>query len=821
MIRSFIKNRKYLLAFLACVTLIVSILLGCKKEEYDNPYDSKVPAASWAPYDLTAFQTSLKTVVLRWTQLDLRIDSFCIEAKRGQGEWTVIGYSDKNTHTFIDTALIPDPTETQVYRVHALAWKNNSIYAINSIKPTFTKPNAPFVTKAFGVKIKLTWFDNYKNEDNYKIEKKVEGGNWVLCSDTIGGNSELYYDSTPELNTLIMYRLSVKAAGFYSDTTQSHKISTLIAPPTWFFIASLSQTSCRIEWKQGDSWTTGYNVDRQFGNEPWQDGWLKLDSAVTSFTDNNILTDQDVRYRVGTIVNNSFSTKTELIYGLAVMDSISTSNTSYTSITVKTSVKSEPGTPVSEWGIVYGTSPNPTITDTKCTALTAGNIVFTSNLTGLVNNKTYYIRPYAINRRGASYGKLKIFTLVPNSIPQLDNVNFSSVWYVYSDVSSNILSDGGLPIIEAGFVYSTTPGPTIDDKKNNTTYQASPTGIYHLSSFLNNLTNGVTYYVRSFARNSLGLSYGPEKTLNLLRYTLPVIDTLTIKSVEAARVQLSCYMRNAGGGGSTLRGFVYGVTVNPTVTDNIWTDQSNYNLSTYYSTYFTGLLPNQTYHARAYIQNLAGIVYSPDKIFTTLGISEPILVATNISSINYTTAIITGQVKSDGGNTIIEAGFLYSTSPDPTINDNKIICVLNAPDYIMNKVLSPLLEGETYYVKSYARNSIGNTYSPVVKFTMKPYTLPIMQNLVQAYNIGTTTAQLVSNVLSIGGDKLAESGFVYGDNPGPTISDNKQLANTGWVTNTYCTLTNLQNSHKYYVRSYVKNTKGISYSSEITFTTKL
>lgn len=818
MMRSFIQKRKYMLAFLACIAVFVSILLGCKKDGYDNPYDSSVSGSTWAPNNLSIAQTSLKSVQLKWDQTEKRIDSFCIEVKRGQEEWKVIGYSGKNTPSFIDTTINPDPNELQTYRVHALAWKNNSSTISKIFKPTFFKPWTPYVTKALGIKVKVFWMDNYTGEDNFKVEKKVEGGNWVLCADTIRANSTYFYDTAPELNTQILYRLSARARGIYSDTSQSNKISTVIAPPTWLILLGLSQTSCRVEWKQGEIWTTGYNVDRQFGNSPWQDAWMKLDSAKTTFTDSNLPIDQDIKYRVSTIVNNSLSTKVELIYGLAVMDSISTSNFTYSSVNVATIVKSETGSTVTEWGIVYGTSPNPTVADTKVTATTAGNIRFATTLTGLDNSKTYYMRPYSINTRGESYGIQKIFHSNPYLVPLLDVTIMDRVLQTRVEVSSIIKNDGGQSIIESGFVCSENPGPTINDIKAKK-YTTGDLNL--LSGAFDNLLYVHSYYVRSYATNSVGVGYGPEKTIKTISYGLPVIDTLSIKNVDATKVQLNSFLRNNGEDYNTKRGFVWGTSINPTIADNIWTDISQYSGYTNpYSWYLTNLTANQTLHIRAYAQNLAGVVYSPEKVITTLNISTPVVDAPNVTMLGFTTTTLNSMVSRDGGNVILEAGFLYSITPDPTINDNKVICTVNAPDYTLSYMLNSLIDNQKYYVRSYARYSLGTVFSPVVAFTTR-LIYPAQVDVMQAYKVYPTSAYVFSYVVTNGGSTLSDNGFVYGDNPGPTLADNKVVVEYGRTVGSYhTTLTNLLPDHQYYVRSYVKNLKGVAYSPDVIFTTK-
>jgi hypothetical protein len=72
-------------------------------------------------------------------------------------------------------------------------------------------------------------------------------------------------------------------------------------------------------------------------------------------------------------------------------------------------VTSEGGGAVTQRGVCWSTSSNPTTTDTK-TINGSGTGVFVSHLTGLTPETLYYVRAYAINSSGTSYGNEESFT---------------------------------------------------------------------------------------------------------------------------------------------------------------------------------------------------------------------------------------------------------------------------------------------------------------------------------------------------------------------------------------------------------------------------
>lgn len=77
---------------------------------------------------------------------------------------------------------------------------------------------------------------------------------------------------------------------------------------------------------------------------------------------------------------------------------------------------SDGGAAITARGVVWSTSPNPTIALTTKTNDGSGVGSFTSNLTGLATGTTYYVRAYASNINGTSYG---------NQVSFVTNVNFT------------------------------------------------------------------------------------------------------------------------------------------------------------------------------------------------------------------------------------------------------------------------------------------------------------------------------------------------------------------------------------------------------------
>ena len=104
------------------------------------------------------------------------------------------------------------------------------------------------------------------------------------------------------------------------------------------------------------------------------------------------------------------------VYGEYIAEAMMPTVTTYaiTQITETTAVAggnvtSDGGATVTERGVVYSTSSNPTTSSSKVNT-GSGTGAFSCNLSNLQENTTYYVRAYAINKNGTSYGEQNSFT---------------------------------------------------------------------------------------------------------------------------------------------------------------------------------------------------------------------------------------------------------------------------------------------------------------------------------------------------------------------------------------------------------------------------
>lgn len=172
------------------------------------------------------------------------------------------------------------------------------------------------------------------------------------------------------------------------------------------------------------------------------------------------------------------------------------------------------GLPVTARGVVWSTSQNPTVSDSK-TEDGNGRGEYESYLTDLQPNTTYYLRAYVTNSKQTFYAKEITFTTIEEVfLPTLSTVEVAELTINSAVINSNITDDGGAAITARGVVWSTDEMPTIEGNKTN-----DGTGSGEFTSSITDLEMNTLYYVRAYATNSEGTQYG-----NQISFTTPVPD---------------------------------------------------------------------------------------------------------------------------------------------------------------------------------------------------------------------------------------------------------------------------------------------------------
>ncbi len=537
---------------------------------------------------------------------------------------------------------------------------------------------------------------------------------------------------------------------------------------------------------------------------------------------------------------------------LPEVTTIEVTNITYNEATCSGEVIYDGGAAVTTRGVCWSISENPTIGNSH-TINGNGTGSFTSNMTNLTAGTTYHVRAYATNSAGTAYGNQLSFTTAPAVLPTVTTNPVTNITANIAYCGGNVSSDGGAAVTARGVCWSTSPNPTINDSHTN---NGSGTGAF--PSHLSGLTADTSYYVRAYATNSIGTSYGEQRTFTTLEPSASNpfycgIDSVTdydgniYPTVEIGQqcwmkenLRTTCYADGAAipsGSGSELSdntpyryppygnsnnvptyGYLYNWTAvmhgepssiaNPsdiqgicphgwhvpsstemTQLINFVSSQSQYGCNgnnTYISkaltaTYgwnrpcsnnscnanFNQLLNNATgFSAVPVGSNGAGLCIAGFgdfgyicKLWTTTGpnytggganhlridVSQvtvnhlltcyalsvrcllddtgingnnvilPAVMTTAINDITSTSAIGTNFVTASGGTAVTARGLCWSATQNPTINDNHTTDGNGTGRFF--SVINGLTPGVTYHIRAYATNSVGTSYGEEQSFT--------------------------------------------------------------------------------------------------------
>ena len=221
----------------------------------------------------------------------------------------------------------------------------------------------------------------------------------------------------------------------------------------------------------------------------------------------------------GVILNQMNNKKT--LYSISNVDSIralepsgnvitqSISDLTLTSVMCMGIVKMDEGFTITACGFVWSNSINPT-TENNLGKTEDGiqSGEFTTTLTGLTTGLEYYIRTYAIVNSITYYGNEISF--YPGSLPIVTTNTLSGI-YSTTALGGSTIDNGGSPITASGLVWGKSQSPAIQSNEGMT---INGTGSLTTSDYLSNLTPLSTYYVRAYASNYFGTSYGNTLSFN-------------------------------------------------------------------------------------------------------------------------------------------------------------------------------------------------------------------------------------------------------------------------------------------------------------------
>lgn len=202
----------------------------------------------------------------------------------------------------------------------------------------------------------------------------------------------------------------------------------------------------------------------------------------------------------------------------------------------------------------------------------------------------------------------------PDTIPIITTLQIKPISWDHAITGGHISFPGSSDILQRGVVIGLSSGPTIETNEG-ITYDGDGAGAY--KSNLNLLLPETTYFVRAYATNNEGTSYGQELSFTTSSNSVPTVDYHSVFNITSSTAKTGGTINDPGGDAVTKYGIIW--STNPNVDIDNYQQIIALNESTsIFDTTMTELIPLTTYYVRAFAINSFGIGYADIMTFSTL-----------------------------------------------------------------------------------------------------------------------------------------------------------------------------------------------------------
>lgn len=235
------------------------------------------------------------------------------------------------------TAKIPtNMLAVGTHSIKAIA-ENAKGKEVSSIVDIGIIPNPPSnltITQLNVYTFSLTWSDNSTGEDGFKLERKIDDGEFIEIAQT---TENTYTDSTIMKKGFgsVYYQVKAYKEIYNSSYAENHAVVGFPSPTNFTYVKEHLST-IRFNWNDICLGEDGFKIDKKLGDSDWIIGFASLEENSETWIDSNVEINENIQYRLyaykGT--NTSSSVLNTIDNSIPIPSTFSVTQTTLTSATL-------------------------------------------------------------------------------------------------------------------------------------------------------------------------------------------------------------------------------------------------------------------------------------------------------------------------------------------------------------------------------------------------------------------------------------------------------------------------------------------------------
>jgi len=282
--------RKVLLGILT-LSLSMSFLLfvNCEKDVTKPPEEPEVKLVS--PVKNEVLIDSVKVEITATDDKGITQVEFIVDNEVAKTwimspyvyTWNVTAFSDSTDHLVYARAYDADGnvSTTPVVKVLVMLLSAPTNLSAQTVNDT---------------QILLTWQDNSKIEDGFRIERKEEGGSYVQIAE-VGVNVTSFDDSGLTYGNIYYYRVRAYRLQIESVYSNARRITMVIPTPSSLNATALDDQSVHLTWTDNCTFETGFRIERKEAGGSYTQ-IAEVSANVTNYDDVGLTFSETYIYRI-------------------------------------------------------------------------------------------------------------------------------------------------------------------------------------------------------------------------------------------------------------------------------------------------------------------------------------------------------------------------------------------------------------------------------------------------------------------------------------------------------------------------------------------